>query len=84
MRYLISISVHFPELIMDVRMIGRVPASVSIGIKIRISREGTLNVLDVRNLFDALRSLQAIQGLNRARTNDLAAVLDFNRAQSGR
>lgn len=47
----------------------------------RISREGTLNVLDAKNLFDALRPLQAIQVLNQAKVNYLAAVLDFNRAQ---
>jgi outer membrane protein TolC len=47
----------------------------------RISREGTLNVLDAKNLFDALRPQQAIQILNQAKVNYLAAVLDFNRAQ---
>jgi outer membrane protein TolC len=47
----------------------------------RISKEGTLNVLDAKNLFDALRPLQAIQVLNQARTNYLSAVLDYNRAQ---
>ena len=34
-----------------------------------------------KNLFDALRPLQAIQTLNQARVNYLTAVLDFNRAQ---
>lgn len=47
----------------------------------RISREGSLNVLDAKNLYDALRPLQAIQILNQAKVNYLAAVLDFNRAQ---
>ena len=47
----------------------------------RINKEGTLNVVDAKNLFDALRPLQAIQVLNQARQSYLAAVLDFNRAQ---
>lgn len=47
----------------------------------RINKEGTLNVVDAKNLFDALRPLQAIQVLNQAQQNYLAAVLDFNRAQ---
>lgn len=47
----------------------------------RISKEGVLNVVDAKNLFDALRPLQAIQLLNQARQNYLSAVLDFNRAQ---
>jgi len=47
----------------------------------RINKEGTLNVVDAKNLFDALRPLQAIQLLNLARRNYLSAVLDFNRAQ---
>ncbi len=47
----------------------------------RISKEGVLNVVDAKNLFDALRPLQAIQALNQARQNYLSAVLDFNRAQ---
>jgi len=47
----------------------------------RINKEGVLNVVDAKNLFDALRPLQAIQVLNQAKQNYLAAVLDFNRAQ---
>jgi outer membrane protein TolC len=47
----------------------------------RISKEGILNVVDAKNLFDALRPLQAIQVLNQARQNYLNAVLEFNRAQ---
>jgi outer membrane protein TolC len=47
----------------------------------RIAKEGTLNVVDAKNLFDALRPLQAIQALNTARTNYLTAVIDHNRAQ---
>lgn len=47
----------------------------------RINKEGTLNVVDAKNLFDALRPLQAIQVLAQARASYLAAVLDFNRAQ---
>lgn len=47
----------------------------------RISKEGTTNVVDAKNLFDALRPLQAIQILNQARQAYLSAVLDFNRAQ---
>jgi outer membrane protein TolC len=47
----------------------------------RISREGTFNVIDAKNLFDALRPLQSIQTLNQARNNYLSAVIDFNRAQ---
>jgi outer membrane protein TolC len=47
----------------------------------RINKEGTLNVVDAKNLFDALRPLQAIQVLAQSRTSYLAAVLDFNRAQ---
>jgi len=47
----------------------------------RISKEGTTNVVDAKNLFDALRPLQAIQVLNQARQNYLNAVLDFNRSQ---
>ena len=47
----------------------------------RINKEGTTNVVDAKNLFDALRPLQAIQALNQARLNYLAAVLDYNRAQ---
>jgi outer membrane protein TolC len=47
----------------------------------RINKEGILNVVDAKNLFDALRPLQAIQVLNQARQSYLSAVLDFNRAQ---
>ena len=47
----------------------------------RINKEGTLNVIDAKNLFDALRPLQSIQTLNQARQNYLSAVIDFNRAQ---
>jgi len=47
----------------------------------RISKESTLNVVDAKNLFDALRPLQAIQVLNQARQNYLNAVLEFNRSQ---
>jgi outer membrane protein TolC len=47
----------------------------------RISHEGTFNVLDAKNLFDALRPLQALQFLNQARQNYIGAVMDYNRAQ---
>lgn len=47
----------------------------------RINKEGTQNVVDAKNLFDALRPLQAIQVLNQAQTSYLSAVMDFNRAQ---
>lgn len=47
----------------------------------RINKEGTINVVDAKNLFDALRPLQAIQVLNQSRQQYLSAVLDFNRAQ---
>jgi hypothetical protein len=47
----------------------------------RIAKEGTLNVVDAKSLFDALRPLQVIQALNTARTNYLNAVIDHNRAQ---
>ena len=47
----------------------------------RINKEGTFNVVDAKNLFDALRPLQAIQALNQARQNYLSAIVDFNRAQ---
>jgi len=47
----------------------------------RISKDGTTNVLDAKNLFDALRPLQAIQFLNQARLNYLTNVIEFNRAQ---
>jgi outer membrane protein TolC len=47
----------------------------------RIAKEGTLNLVDSKNLFDALRPLIAIQTLNQARTNSLNAILDYNRAQ---
>lgn len=47
----------------------------------RINQESIANVVDPKNLFDALRPLQAVQLLNQARLNYLAAVLDFTRAQ---
>jgi outer membrane protein TolC len=47
----------------------------------RINKSGTQNVVDAKNLFDALRPLQAIQALNTARQNYLSAVSDHNRAQ---
>lgn len=47
----------------------------------RINKEGTLNVVDAKNLFDALRPLQAIQVLNQARQQYLSAILEYNRAQ---
>lgn len=46
-----------------------------------INREGTFNVIDSKNLFDALRPLQALQFLNQTRQQYLAAVLDYTRAQ---
>ena len=47
----------------------------------RINQEGTFNVIDAKNLFDALRPLQALQMLNQAKQNRLSAVLDYTRAQ---
>lgn len=47
----------------------------------RIQQESVTNVIDPKNLFDALRPLQAIQMLNQARINYLAAILDYTRAQ---
>lgn len=47
----------------------------------RINKEGTLNVVDAKNLFDALRPLQAIQTLNQARQNLLYAIIEYNRSQ---
>ncbi|MEO2090398.1 MAG: TolC family protein, partial [Gemmataceae bacterium] len=47
----------------------------------RINRSGTQNLVDTKNLFDALRPLQSIQALNTARLNYLNAVTDHNRAQ---
>ena len=47
----------------------------------RINKEGTLNVVDTKNLFDALRPLQAIQTLNQARQNYLNSIVEYNRAQ---
>lgn len=47
----------------------------------RITKEGTFNVVDAKNLFDALRPLQAIQVLNQSRQLYLNAVVEFNRAQ---
>ena len=47
----------------------------------RINKEGTLNVVEAKNLFDALRPLQAIQTLNQARQGYLSSIIEFNRAQ---
>lgn len=47
----------------------------------RINEEGTFNLVDAKNLFDALRPLQALQVLHQARQNYLAAVIEYNRAQ---
>ena len=47
----------------------------------RINQEGTFNVVDAKNLFDALRPLQALQVLQQTRQNYLAAIMDYNRAQ---
>lgn len=47
----------------------------------RINQEGTFNVVDAKNLFDALRPLQALQMLNQAKQNRLSAVIDYTRAQ---
>ena len=47
----------------------------------RITKEGTFNVIDAKNLFDALRPLQAIQLMNQAQLSYLSAVIEFNRAQ---
>jgi outer membrane protein TolC len=47
----------------------------------RINKESTKNVVDAKNLFDALRPLQSIQMLNQAQQAYLNAVLDFNKAQ---
>jgi outer membrane protein TolC len=47
----------------------------------RINKEGTLNVVDTKNLFDALRPLQAIQTLNQARQNYLSSIVEYNRSQ---
>ena len=47
----------------------------------RISQEGTFNVIDAKNLFDALRPLQALQFVQQTRQNYLAAIIDYNRAQ---
>ena len=47
----------------------------------RINQEGTFNVIDAKNFFDALRPLQALQMLNQAKQNRLSAVLDYTRAQ---
>ena len=47
----------------------------------RITKEGVFNVTDPKNLFDALRPLQAIQSLNQARQTYLNAVVEFNRSQ---
>lgn len=47
----------------------------------RISKDGLTNVIDAKNLFDALRPLQAIQFLNTARLNYLSNIIEYNRAQ---
>lgn len=47
----------------------------------RINQEGTFNVVDAKNLFDALRPLQALQFLHQARQNFIGAVMDYNRAE---
>lgn len=47
----------------------------------RINQEGTFNVVDAKNLFDALRPLQALQLLHTTRQAYLAAMLDYTRAQ---
>lgn len=47
----------------------------------RIHMEGMTNVIDPKNLVDALRPLQALQALNQARLTYLQAVLEYNRAQ---
>lgn len=47
----------------------------------RINMESMTNVVDTKNLVDALRPLQALQALNQARMNYLIAILDYNRAQ---
>jgi outer membrane protein TolC len=47
----------------------------------RINYDSMTNVIDPKNLVDALRPLQALQALNQAKLGYLSAVLDFNRAQ---
>lgn len=47
----------------------------------RINLESITNVVDPKNLVDALRPLQALQALNQARLGYVNAILDFNRAQ---
>lgn len=47
----------------------------------RINEEGTFNVIDAKNLFDALRPLQALQMLQQARQSYLTAIIDYNRSQ---
>jgi outer membrane protein TolC len=47
----------------------------------RINKDGTSNLVDTKNLFDALRPLQAIQLLHNARQQYLTAVVDYNRSQ---
>jgi outer membrane protein TolC len=47
----------------------------------RIAKEGTLNVVDAKNLFDALRPLQALQLLNNTRTAYLSAIIELNKSQ---
>jgi outer membrane protein TolC len=47
----------------------------------RINRREPFNVVDAKNLFNALRPLQAIQILHQTQHNYLSAVIDYNRAQ---
>lgn len=47
----------------------------------RINMDSMANVIDAKNLVDALRPLQALQALNQARISYLSAILDYNRAQ---
>jgi outer membrane protein TolC len=47
----------------------------------RISKEGIANVVDAKNLFDALRPLQAIQVLNQSQLSYANAVAEYNKAQ---
>ncbi len=47
----------------------------------RITQESTFNVVDAKNLFDALRLVQALQVFQQANQNYLAAIVDHNRAQ---
>lgn len=47
----------------------------------RINMDSMTNVVDTKNLVDALRPLQALQALNQSRLGYLNAILDYNRAQ---